>query len=173
MSESDHAIVEAVASITERTDGEKMILLKLRHGNEVAKACVLIAARIGWKPEKADWRTLFACGLIKREGERNFIVLTSLGLMWQERIARAMAKAAGIHVMLPHDSDRFNVTARCTYGWSATLSKNAGHVITGQFAAFGQHLDAVRKGVWRKPRSVEEIVADAFTKRAAKEPAHV
>jgi hypothetical protein len=158
---------EQLKSATERTDGEKMILLKLRHGNDLAKECVLIAHRLGWTPCKHDWRTLFACGLIVREATRGFIVLTSLGLMWQERLAHAMARIAGMHAMLPHDSDRFNVTARCTCGWTATLSKNQGRVISGQFTHFGVHLDAVRKGIWRKPRSVDEIVAETIARQTA------
>lgn len=170
MSEPDAAIVEALASITDRTDGEKRILLMLRHGNSLAKECVLIANRLGWVAQKLDWRTLFADGLIKREGKHSFIVLTPNGLYWQQRIAWKMAEIAGLHYLATPGEDRFNLTVRCTCGhWSARLPKVHGHLITGQSRAFAQHADAVAKGIWKKPRSVAEIFDAAYGPAPARE----
>lgn len=164
-----------IQSVTERPDGEKVALLKLRYGNELAKACVRIAREIGWpEPCKRDWRNLFACGLIQRAGPKNLIALTSTGLMWQTRLAVAMARISGLHFLLPAGGDRYNVHCHCTCGWTASLSRNQGYLITGQMAAFGVHIDAVRKGIWKKPRSVEEIFDDVMAKRdAIAEPAAV
>ena len=157
-----------IRSITERPDAEKMALLMLRRSNEIAKAAVEIGRKVGWPaPSKADWRSLIACKLVKRDPDRGVLVLTSTGLMWQQRLAYAMAKLAGLHLLMPHSEDRFNVICRCTCGWSAALSKNEGHLISGQFRHFGQHVDAVAKGLWKPPRSVDEIVDSVMARRAA------
>ncbi len=156
------SILESVKPVCDRSDGEKMILLMLRRGNEIAKACVAIGERLGWKPSKKDWRSLIACRLVKRDERTGFLVLTAGGLARQQLLAHAMCRASELHFLMPHTSSRFEVTARCTCGWRASLSKNQGHVISRQFAAFGQHIDAVRKGVWKKPRSVEEIFAEVM-----------
>jgi hypothetical protein len=149
-----------IKSITERSDGEKMALLILRRGNDLAKACLAIAVTVGWpQPSKADWRSLIADRLVMRGELTGFLVLTSTGLMQQQRLAVAMARVSSLHFLLPSGGDRYNVYCHCTCGWTASLSRNQGYLVTGQWAAFTAHMDAVAKGIWKRPRSVEETVA--------------
>src|SRR5262249_37171275 len=88
-----------IETITHRPDGEKLALNMLRRGNDMARAAVAIGTEIGWpQPAKRDWRILLACGLIKSD---RFLVLTARGLMWQQRIAVPLVRAAGLHFLLP------------------------------------------------------------------------
>ena len=41
-----------IRSVTERPDGEKMALLMLRRGNDLAKACLAIGLKVGCRAQE-------------------------------------------------------------------------------------------------------------------------
>lgn len=165
---------DEIDKITSRPLGERMALQMLRRSNELAAGAVAMGRNAGWpQPSKQDWRNLKACKLIKRDERSGFLVLTSLGLMWQERIAKKMAYVAEAHFLCePGTGERYEISVRCTCGWSVSIDKrHSHHLITDQWRAYSHHMDAVKKGVWRKPRSMDQVLDEVMAKRAALVPA--
>lgn len=140
---------ECHASVADIPNSEKLALLKMRYGNDLAKVCVALGRTIGWEePGPSAWRSLFRRRWITRDysfrnAPRGVLALTWLGLQRQRELAHAMARTSNLHFMLETTDSRYSVTVRCTCGWSASLSKNQGHINTGQLRAYAVHSDSV------------------------------
>lgn len=140
--------------------GERMALLKLSGGPLSLGVFSKLIANGACYPDARNFHALIDSGYAVKNKSNRFHSATQSGFGAARVLAKLIAKDRGWHVFWT-GNNRYDMTLRCTCGWSTQLSKNQGHLLSQQMAAETRHLrtveamDAMRAAM--KPPTKTEV----------------
>jgi predicted Rdx family selenoprotein len=149
--------------------GQRLALLTMRNAELARKVLAACKEALVHPPRLHHFTALVDAGYATRPGQ--YHRLTAKGSWAANDVAEAMARQLGIHHFVTGGGTRYELTVRCTCGWTASHSRNEGHWGSAQLRYRSRHLaDVERRKVATLVPNLTESAPSIVPNMAASPP---